>query len=30
MQGRADQVRMTLEEKLVEAFSTPFDRGDIY
>jgi len=26
----ADNIRMTLEENLVEAFSTPFDRGDIY
>lgn len=26
----ADDLRMSLEEKLVEAFSTPFDRGDIY
>lgn len=26
----ADKVRMELERDLVEAFSTPFDRGDIY
>ena len=26
----ADNIRKTLEENLVEAFSTPFDRGDIY
>lgn len=28
--SKADDVRMELEKKLVEAFSTPFDRGDIY
>ena len=26
----ADDVRMSMERDLVEAFSTPFDRGDIY
>ena len=26
----ADSVRMKLESDLIEAFSTPFDRGDIY
>jgi len=26
----ADNIRKILEENLVEAFSTPFDRGDIY
>ena len=27
---RADQVRMDMEQKLVDAFTTPFDRQDIY
>jgi len=27
---RADEIRMNLEKNLVQAFSTPFDRGDIY
>ena len=27
---KADDVRKNLEKNLVEAFSTPFDRGDIY
>jgi uncharacterized protein Yka (UPF0111/DUF47 family) len=26
----ADEVRMNLEKNLIEAFTTPFDRGDIY
>jgi len=26
----ADSVRMSMEEKLIEAFTTPFDRQDIY
>ena len=26
----ADTVRMNLEDNLIEAFTTPFDRGDIY
>ncbi|MBC3796979.1 DUF47 domain-containing protein [Acetobacterium tundrae] len=26
----ADEVRMNMEKDLIEAFSTPFDRGDIY
>ncbi|NCA98059.1 MAG: DUF47 family protein [Clostridia bacterium] len=26
----ADEIRMDLEQKLVDAFTTPFDRGDIY
>ena len=26
----ADEARMTLESKLIEAFSTPFDKADIY
>lgn len=26
----ADDIRMTMEKNLIEAFSTPFDRGDIY
>jgi len=26
----ANEVRMTLEKNLIEAFTTPFDRGDIY
>ncbi len=26
----ADAIRMDMEKKLVESFSTPFDRGDIY
>ena len=28
--NEADNVRMQLEKNLIEAFSTPFDRGDIY
>lgn len=28
--ARADEIRKDMEKKLVEAFSTPFDRGDIY
>lgn len=27
---QADKVRMDMEEKLIEAFTTPFDRQDIY
>ncbi len=27
---RADEIRMNLEKNLIQAFSTPFDRGDIY
>lgn len=26
----ADEIRMDLERKLIDAFTTPFDRGDIY
>ena len=26
----ADEIRMDLEKNLIQAFSTPFDRGDIY
>jgi hypothetical protein len=26
----ADEIRMELERKLIDAFTTPFDRGDIY
>ena len=26
----ADDIRMELEKKLIDAFTTPFDRGDIY
>jgi len=28
--AQADTIRMDMEEKLIEAFSTPFDRQDIY
>ncbi len=28
--SQADNVRMNMEEKLIEAFTTPFDRQDIY
>ncbi|HEX2998648.1 MAG TPA: DUF47 domain-containing protein, partial [Armatimonadota bacterium] len=28
--GKADAIRKELEKQLVEAFSTPFDRGDLY
>jgi uncharacterized protein Yka (UPF0111/DUF47 family) len=28
--GQADTVRMEMEEKLIEAFVTPFDRQDLY
>jgi len=27
---QADEVRMNMEKNLIEAFTTPFDRGDIY
>ena len=27
---KADEIRMDLEKNLIQAFSTPFDRGDIY
>ena len=30
MADRADEIRMDMELKLVEAFTTPFDRQDIY
>ena len=27
---KADEIRMDMEKNLIQAFSTPFDRGDIY
>jgi hypothetical protein len=30
VEGEVDELRYNLEEKLLEAFSTPFDRQDIY
>jgi len=27
---KADEIRMDMEKRLIQAFSTPFDRGDLY